>query len=208
MFGYCFLALVSFRIMELREIIKIFMDRTKLFLGVVLLFALGGLAVFFLQPERYSANLMLNVTRKGVQNTDDYRYDDFYRLQADERFADTVVRWIGTPQISEEIYTEAGVVPQGKIEARRLSSQMIEAVFILNDKGDARKISDSALKVLNRQTEKLDEFQKGETWFTLISSEPFVSEKKIGFVVAFSASVLLGLFFGAWGVMIAYYLKK
>ncbi|HBP00701.1 MAG: hypothetical protein UY41_C0018G0007 [Candidatus Moranbacteria bacterium GW2011_GWE1_49_15] len=194
--------------MELRQIIGIFEKNISLFFGTVVVFALCGLAFFALQPEVYEANLTLNVTRKGVQDTQDYRYDGFYRLQADERFADTVVRWIGSPQISKEIFEGAKVSSRGPIEARRLSSQMIEVVFSLGKESDAEKIAASASEVLNRQAEKLDESQKENTWFVLVADEPFVAEKKIGLAVSFSASLLLGLFFAFWSVMIANYLKR
>lgn len=194
--------------MELREIIKIFKENSRLFIGTVLFFVVLGAVLFLAQPKAYSVNLMLNVTRKAIQNTPDYRYDDFYRLQADERFADTVVRWLGSPQISQQIYREAGTEPQKNIKASRLSSQMIETVFVLENKEDARKFSEAVLKVLNRQTEILNEAQKEESWFVLVAGDPFVAQKKIGPAVAFSVSVLLGLFFGAWSVMIAYYLKR
>lgn len=194
--------------MELRQLVIIFRENIKLLLGAVIFFILAGLGIFFFQPELYSANLMLNVTRKGIQETPDYRYDDFYRLQADEKFADTVVSWLGSAQIIQEIHKEAGIEKMHSIKAKRLSSQAIETVFVLEDKDDAPSISEATLEVLNRQTEKLDEFQKEKTWFTLVSNEPAVSSKKLGFPVIFSATFLLGLFFGFWGVMIANYLKR
>ncbi|EKD64167.1 MAG: hypothetical protein ACD_51C00058G0002 [uncultured bacterium] len=200
--------LTRINIMELREIIRIFWNGRRLFSGIVLVFVASGLLFFVLQPDLYSANLMLNVTRKGVQATDGYRYDDFYRLQADERFADTVVRWVGSPQVAESIYGDAGVSFRGSIEARRLSSQMIEVVFDLKNKDDAGKISTSVLRTLNLQTEKLDEFQKEDTWFVLVANEPYVSEKRLGLWIVLAFSAMLGLFFGAWGVMIGNYLKR
>ena len=194
--------------MELREIVEIFKRERKVFLGVVAAFLCVGVGVFFFQPQIYSVNLMLNVTRSGIQKTQDYRYDDFYRLQADERFADTVVRWIASPQIEKKIYQESGINRQRPIKARRLSSQMIETSFVLDDGDDAEKIATATLKILNGQTETLNKDQASDTWFVLIANDPFVTEKKIGPAVAFAASLMLGLFFGAWGVMINHYFKR
>jgi len=194
--------------MELREVIKVFKENRRLFFGIVVAFLFVGVGVFFFQPQAYSSNLMLNVTRSGIQETQEYRYDEFYRLQADERFADTIVRWLGSPQITEDIYEKSGIVSKKTIKARRLSSQMIEVIFVLKNKDDAEKISVAALEVLNGQIEILNRKQESETWFMLVASEPFVMEKKLGPIIVFAAALLLGLFFGAWGVMISHYFKK
>jgi len=194
--------------MELYQIIAIFRLHIKLFFGIMTSFFLCGFIFFISQPERYSVNLMINVTRANVQETTEYRYDDFYRLQADERFADTVVRWMGSPQIIKEICADAGMFSEKSFKASRLSSQMVEVVFILDKKEDALKIAESTLKILNNQTNRLNELQRQDSWFALISNEPYVQDARLGWRLVLLATVFLGLFFGIWGVMMMDYLRR
>ena len=95
--------------MELREYIAIFNKYQKTFLITLVLCVTIGVGTYVLQPVRYATEVMLNVTRKGVQQTTDYRYDDFYRLQADEKFGETIVEWLKNPRIATDIYSSAGM---------------------------------------------------------------------------------------------------
>ncbi|MEI6650878.1 MAG: hypothetical protein WCL23_05630, partial [Candidatus Moraniibacteriota bacterium] len=95
--------------MEFRDFCTIFAHRRNVFFSVFGVFLVVSALVFRLQPSRFETSLTVNVARAGAQATTDYTYDQFYRLQADERFADTVVRWIAAPSVRKEIATSAGV---------------------------------------------------------------------------------------------------
>lgn len=193
--------------MELKDIIKIFKLNINLFFTIFIVFVLVGLIIAFFQKERQVANLMINISREGVQETQDYRYDDFYRLQADERFSDTVVRWIASPSIINEIKNKSEIDEIPKIKARRLSSQMIEIIFEVKDVEQAKKISSAITSVLNQQSKKLNEKQNSKSWFLIISNPVEVLDGKIKFGIIFFASLMLGLFFAVMGVTIKNYLK-
>jgi hypothetical protein len=89
--------------MDLREFLRLFWKERVLFSGTVAVFVATGFVVQLLQPIRFAAEITMNVARSGVRTTTEYAYDDFYRLQADERFADTVVRWLESPRIVSDI---------------------------------------------------------------------------------------------------------
>ena len=93
--------------MEFKEYMAIFKRHARVFWLVVL--GCVVVSVIWQQNQRavYQATLLINIGRGSVQNTEQYTYDNFYRLQADERFADTVVRWLGSPRIVEDIYADA-----------------------------------------------------------------------------------------------------
>lgn len=93
--------------------------------GIVVLFLL-------LQPVRYTTVLSLHVGRvHNETQAEEYHYDDFYRLQADERFADTLVRWLASPSIVADIYSGIGrsVVMPAEYELPKIFQQ---SVFLLN----------------------------------------------------------------------------
>lgn len=167
--------------------------------------------MFVLQPMRYQTTVMLNVTRKATQQTSDYRYDEFYRLQADERFADTVVRWLGSPNVTDDIVKESKIDPKklvSNFKAMRLSSQMIQVTVVTVDASSGKKMAQAMRKVIDAQTEKLDEEQKGETWFKVLASDPLVMPQKMGMKIVLFVSIMLGIFLGSWGVLIRHYFKK
>ena len=197
--------------MEFREILKIFCKHQQIFLVVLIAFVVGGWLIFAMQPMRFQTSIMLNVTRKATQKTDAYRYDDFYRLQADERFADTVVRWLGSPNVSDEIIRESKIdrlKMKGSFKAVRLSSQMIQVNYVTTDATSGKKLSQSMRKVIESQIEKLNEEQKEETWFKVLASDPLISMDRISLKLIMFASILLGIFFGAWTVLGVHYFDQ
>lgn len=195
--------------MELREFVNIFVDRKKLFFGVFFGFILVGLAMYRFQPQRYEAALLLNVSRTGYEKTDAYRYDQFYRLQADERFADTVVRWMAAPSVRAEMIslgTPESVV--ATLSAKRLSSQMIDVRYSapsMKGFGDARG---AIVSVLNQETEKLNAEAKDPNWFTVVSGNPVVSDARVPLRIAFGGAAAAGLFFAFWTVLLVRYFGK
>lgn len=196
--------------MELREFVGVFVKDRKVFFGIILGCVVLGMLVFRFQPERYQATVSLNVTRGGAVETVDYRYDQFYRLQADERFADTVVRWIAAPAVKGDIDAEAGV-PDGAIrdlEVVRLSSQMIEVTYTASSPAAFGKYAAAIAKVINRESASLNESAKAQDWFIVVSGDPAVGDARIGFWPMAAGSLFAGVFLAFWTVLARRYWKK
>jgi len=205
--------------MELRDYLKIFAKNLVWFsltLFVILAAGAGYKHYRNSQPVSYQVSLLLNVTRSGIQSTENYRYDDFYRLQADERFADTVVRWIKTPRIVTNVYNETGMISgdigikelSGFFDAKRLSSQAIEVNFSANSAVEAQNLSENLIKAINSEIKNLNQFQKDENWFKVIGDEPVIKEYKVAWKSVLVISIILGIFLGIWVVLIKNYLTK
>lgn len=195
--------------MELREFIEIFVDRKKLFFGVFLGSVLLSLAAYRLQPERYEAALLLNVSRTGYDRTDAYRYDQFYRLQADERFADTVVRWMAAPSVrAEMISLGAPEYATASLEAKRLSSQVIDVRYFAPSVKGFGGMKDAIVSALNAETEKSNAEAKDPNWFRVVADEPVVSDARVPLRTAFGGGVAAGLFFAFWSVLLVRYFKR
>jgi hypothetical protein len=168
------------------------------------------------QGDQYGATLLLNISRSGSQQTSDYAYDGFYRLQADERFADTVVRWIGTPRGAEDILRDAGLETKSYttnnlarfFDAGRLSSQVIRVEYVTTSASSAEQIATGVTKVLNRYTEELNQGGKDPSWFTIEGSEPVIRDARVPFWKAFVVSAVVGVFLGFWFAMFAWYWER
>lgn len=196
--------------MELKELVKIFWKYRMTFVLVTLLTVAVAFAWSLLLPKNYAVSLMLNVTRTAAQQTSEYTYDDFYRLQADERYADTIVRWLGDPRVIADIYSSAKVSlhPSESLGAKRLSSQMISVTFVSPTVEAAKKTASSIVDVLNKQTEELNKRQKQENWFYILGSEPVITVAGWPWPKILLASLLAGAFLAFWIVLGRHYFEK
>jgi len=192
--------------MELKEYIKILKKNYKLFAGSIAVVLILGTAFQFWLKTKYKVELDLNITRTGYQKeTEAYRYDEFYRLQADERFADTVVRWLGSNVVKDEIIQEVEDVKFEKLKAERLSSQMIRVSFLLSDKKQAEKLTKNIESVLNDKTSELNAEQKNPQWFRILVSRPVLIERGIDWFVLSGVLLIAGIFVGFWVVLVKHY---
>ncbi len=201
--------------MELKAFIHIFVLHKRLFLTIVIGALCVGALYYFTQPERYQVSLTVNVARTYSPDTPEENYSSFYRLQADERFADTIVRWLQSPRIVADILKDAGEhlsdVPakdlHGIFNARRLSSQVVDVQFFTTSKEQGTKRSEALEKNLNTITKQLNDTQRERSWFRVISEEPviFSAHKSlfdvtllslfIGFFIAFISVVFYHYYF-------------
>ncbi len=193
--------------MELKEYLAIFKKHFSFFMLVAIVSAAVFVAFQFSKPFPYKASLALNITREKSQKTDDYKYDNFYRLQADEKFANTVVSWMALPRIINDICADAETESDKKFKAKLLSSQAIEIIYTAPDTETARKLSVSAVKILNRETAELNKFSENEDWFKILSSESVISANHFNLPWSIILGLLIGIFLGFWSVLIKHYLE-
>ncbi len=203
------------RFMELKEYIHILKMHIKAFILTVILVLIGGVLYFSLRPVMYSASLTLNITRSGTQETADYKYDDFYRLQADEKFAETVVEWLKSPRTVADIYfnsdIDANQFSLGKLEkslrSEKLSSQIVSVKFSSDTPEKARKIAGSISQVITKNIESLNLNQKEKNWFEIVAQDPIITQNILDFWIVALAFLAIGIFLGFWTILLIHYLK-
>lgn len=201
--------------MELKEYFKIIKNNQRLFFGVVILTLFSVGIYFYLQPIYYNASLTLNITRVGTQKTADYRFDNFYRLQADEKICETIVQWLKSPSIVYEIYSQSGndisdlnLKKISKIiSVEKRSSQVVAVNYVSPNKEMAQKIAENIIGTISKNIEKLNEEQKEDNWFRIIGEKPLIVRNSLSYLFIFLASLLFGIFLAFWIVMIKHYLK-
>ena len=201
--------------MELKEYLNIIKKNQNLFFGITIAIVLIALGYFYLLPVRYDASLTINITRAGSQETADYKYDDYYRLQADQSFADTLVEWLKSPRLVSDIYSEAGLDAGAmnlgqlskSLSSERKSAQTVAVSFSAPTAATAQKISYGITKVISDNTAALNENQKETNWFEIMAATPVVVKYQPDYKIIFVASLLLGIFLGFWGVMAKHYLE-
>jgi len=204
--------------MELKEYLNIFQKNIRWFWLTVIIFLVGAGMWQYNQSETFEATLLLNIGRTHFQETKDYyTYDSFYRLQADERFADTVVRWLGSPRVVEDIYKtvriETATIDSQDLSkvfrAKRLSSQMIEVTYRYPDEQMLQNISSAMVENLNKYTDQLNE-QKDEktSWFIVIGSDPVIRYVFVSLRLVLFLGLILGIFCGFWVALLRHYFSR
>ena len=194
--------------MELRELLRLFWKSRAAFVLVFASVLLVAALIYAVQPISYRAEVTMNVARAGVRETSDYTFDDFYRLQADERFADTVVRWLESPRVVSDIERAAGLsLGSLSFDAGRLSSQVIRVRFMVRDRVLAERVSREMFSVLNRETNSLNGKNRSDGWFALVGEEPSLSDGRISLGTVLLGGVATGLFLGILWVLCGWYVR-
>lgn len=193
--------------MELKEYLQIIKKYQKLFILTIIIVVFLPFVYFYSQPVSYKSSLILNVTRSGIQETNDYRYDDFYRLQADEKFAETLVEWLKSARFYEDIISDSGASPISGISAEKRSSQIVAVNFKSQSLEKAKKISSSITKIISQKTDELNSAQKESSWFRIVGEDPVILKNIPNYKIIFLASLLMGIFLAFWVALIKHYLE-
>ncbi|NTU66767.1 MAG: hypothetical protein HGB08_02460 [Candidatus Moranbacteria bacterium] len=202
--------------MELKEYIRIIKNNSRLFLAVIVMIILAAFGYVYTRPVRYDSSLTLNITRTGTQKTDQFRYDNFYRLQADDKFTETVVEWLKSPRIAEDIYKNAGIDTSKMtirelskaVKPEKMSSQLVLVSFSAPDTATSKKISAAILKSVNDNANALNKDQQDAEWFQILSQDPVTVKYHMDPGILLAISFAFGIFLAFWAVMLKHYFSQ
>jgi uncharacterized protein involved in exopolysaccharide biosynthesis len=202
--------------MELRAFIYIFFLHKKLFVGIILASVVCGIGVFLLQQERYDVSLTLNIARAGEIPKSSEHYAAYYRLQADERFAETVVRWLQSPRIVEDVIRTVGDNPKLFSEKKlrimfravRVSSQVVDVRFTVPNQRDATAYAEAILAAVNAQTGTLNLAEEEPQWFRVLGEDPVVRPHEKSLFYFTALALLAGLFLAFVAVVFWHYYNE
>jgi len=201
--------------MDLKEYVLIMRNNIQLFLGIIAIVMLAVFAYFVFRPVIYTTSLMLNVAREGTQETSDYKYDNFYRIQADEKFSETIVEWVASPAVEADIFYQAGIDTKKftlnqlskSFKAEKRSAQIVAVSFATPNLEQAKKLSGAISDVLTKNIQSLNSEKERNEWFRIVSHEPVIVRDSFDPKTVFLASLALGIFLAFWLVLSIHYLK-
>ena len=189
--------------MELKEYLKIIKRGISLVLSLTLLVGLAALIFTASQETLYETSLSLSISRADTQETLDYKYDQYYAIQASELFANTVEQWLKSPEVATKIYQKAEVeLPvkslrklTKKFRANKMASQYVEVGFKAKSKDEAKRISSATLAVLQDKAALLSQVDR-TALFSIIGAEPVIVEDKPDIGLNTFLGLVTGLFLG------------
>jgi capsular polysaccharide biosynthesis protein len=201
--------------MELREYYKILKTNVSVIIYTVVIAVVVVYAWSVRAAQVYNASLLLNISRTETQTTADYRYDQFYRLQADDKFAETVVEWLASPGVSQDIFAKAGINADQKtmrdlsksFQAEKLSSNLVSVKYSTETNDEAARIAPAIESILADRTKSLNSAAKDPDWFQIDSSNLIVLKNTQDLRLNFGIAALAGLFLGALFAFGKYYIS-
>jgi capsular polysaccharide biosynthesis protein len=202
--------------MELKEYYKILKANFSTAVYTIVILAVATYIWSIKQAESYSASLLLNVSRLDTQNTADYRYDQFYRIQADDKFSDTLSQWLTAPGIASEIIAKANF-PGGDKTLRQLSRsfrgekispETVEVRFSATNPDEAKKIGDAIGVVIDEKTKNLNLNSQDATWFKVFPSNYIALKNIQNLPLNLGLASIVGLFFGVISIFFKHYFSE
>jgi len=190
--------------MELKEYYQIIKKNISVVIYTTLIAVVVVYAWSVKKSETYSASLLLNISRTETQSTADYRYDQFYRLQADEKFAETIVEWLKSPGVAKDIFEKAGVESDKKsmrqlgksLQAEKLSSEIVSVKFSTQTEDEARKIAGALASVASEKTKGLNSETRDPNWFAVNMTNLVILKNTQDLRINLGIAALIGIFIG------------
>jgi capsular polysaccharide biosynthesis protein len=190
--------------MELREYYKIFKANISVVIYTIVIAVIATYAWSVRQSQTYSASLLLNIGQTETQVTTDYRYDQFYRLQADDKFAETIVSWLKSPGVAKNIFLKAGVISDQKtmrnlsksFQAEKLSSNIVSVRYSTQTNEESGKIAPAIASVVSEKTKALNADARDQNWFQISVSDLLVLKNAQNLPFNLGIAALAGFFLG------------
>lgn len=190
--------------MELREYYKILKTNISVVIYTIVIAVVVAYAWSARAAQSYNASLLLNISRTESQSTPDYRYDQFYRLQADDKFSETVVEWLKTPGVAQDIFAKAGINSDQKtmrdlsksFQAEKLSSNLVSVRYSTETSDESSKIAPAISAIISDKTKSLNSDARDPNWFQINTSNLIVLKNTQDLRLNLGIAALVGLFLG------------
>lgn len=201
--------------MELKEYLKIFKKEKNTISTAVLALLVLTLVFSGLKGAFYDNDMLLLISRNGTQNTEYYKYDGYYAIEASDTFTDNIRQWLSSASVASEIYVRAGE-ESGKeslkdfskiFAADKLSSQYVRVRYASKDKETAIKLAHAITDILQEKADLLSAASAEQIGFKIIYSEPLSVESKSDFLLNGVLAVIGGLFLGIFMALGKNYFK-
>lgn len=198
------------------EYIKSIRKNSLLIIALGIITALATFVFTFNQPSYYNVSLSLLVSSAQNQETNDYRFDGYYTIQATDLFSNTVEAWFKSPEIVSAIYDKAkanldksNIKSIAKIfKAEKLAPHYVEVRYKITSEKEAKQLGDAAVGVLSEKTQLLNDSSQGQNDFIITASQPVVVLTKPPVLVNTTVGLLAGIFIGFFIGLIKDYFKS
>ncbi len=197
----------------IRTVGAIFRTWRVLFVGSVIAAVGSAIGAWSLQPVRYDVSVVADVMRDGAVQTEAYAYDQYYRLQADKQFAETIAHWLRTARVVDDILHQAGALPPATLRkkerfftAQRVSSQSVVITFRVPTVAAGTRIATAIDTQLNRRASALNNGAQAD-WFAVTVDAPVITSAQKSLRLFAGVGLFGGIGIGIVAVFVAHALR-
>jgi capsular polysaccharide biosynthesis protein len=151
----------------------------------------------------YETHFSYLISLSDRDQTNTYRFDGYYALQATDLFSSTLAEWVQSPEVVVATYRQAGRQlpsdnPQslrGIITATKAAPQLVQVTVTTKDKDETQKLTQALLTVMERNVAQYHEQGTPAVRFRVVNTEPWLGVSQLSQPVIVSATFVLALFF-------------
>lgn len=188
--------------MHPKNYIQVVLRHKFTIVACIILCGLAALIYAYVKPQAFSSNISMSFHRVNKEATADYQYDNYYAGKAVEIVSNTVAGWLQTPNIVQEIYTEANVAPDDiykdakKFKPKQVSAHQVEMRLTNKNRQDLEKLSKAAVAIMKNKVASLEVTNEQKNAFDVISEDPIITEVKYSPLMLTLIGLVAGLFVG------------
>lgn len=197
--------------MELKKIIKIIKKDIYLFsiVWLAVIFLAIGLVVF--ESEKFNITLPILISRDSAETSPEYKYDQYYKMMADEKFGNTLKEILNSNNF---LFQLNAALEDKKInhqiislKANNLAPSFVEVEIKTKNKKDAALIMENLKQLLNKKIDNLKAEEDETSWFQLQYQKYTISGAGLNRMIVFGAGFIFGFFIAFFVIIFRYYWK-
>jgi len=200
--------------MSLKKFLRVLWREKSVVLGMMTLVTVISLFWGLFRAPAYKIYLNLEVKRTNQPETDDYQYDQYYALQADNLVTDTVYSWTRSKSFKAAVLAEAGFSEAGQKEGknflagRKLSSQNLELEITADNRKTVLSLAKILDDTLKDRVENLNQNSAGKPSFTVSIQKSEVQIVLVNLFFLSAAAASSGIILGVFLALLFFYLEK
>ncbi len=158
-----------------------------------------------------STTLILKQMVAGPEEGQDYKYDGFYTIQANQMFSDSVETWLEAPDFVKLIFDRANLsAPEGMnalkgvFDFDKVISQSVAVRLNRGSADEVKQILEAMIQVMKEKTESLLVDKNSKPLFTIDTTPVLVLQHEIDYRLQFGAGLVGALGLGAFLAYVFY----
>jgi len=199
--------------MELKKLIILIKKNFILLIIIPATIMLSALIYNNTGKTDYKAMLPITISQTATEQTEDYKYDNYYTFRSIDLFTESIEKWFRNPNIVRRTFEKADLEPRRELKdntklfkARKLSSNYLEIEYVTDSRENGQKIAKNLIEVLNEEIDK--QKKDKETWYKVNASSPYIQINKISNIIISVISLVCGFIITITYILIKHYLKS
>ncbi|HPH78920.1 MAG TPA: hypothetical protein PLH65_02450 [bacterium] len=157
-----------------------------------------------------ATTLILKQEIVADKSADNYKFDGYYAVEANQIFSDSIETWLEAPDFIQLVYDKAQVQSpekmsslKGTFDFDKVISQSVAVRLNGGSKDEVNKLMNAMISVMKEKTESLLVDQDGRSVFTIDSTPVLILQHEVDFKLQFGIGLLGAL---CMGVFLCYFM--